>query len=290
MQSARKITTIPLEIQKIQYLPPLPVIAQQLINELNSEDSSITTIAAIIDRDPPLTSRIVGLANSAFFGCGSKLYSVQEAIVSLGLDLVRSLALTRVMGGVFDNNKCKGFDISRYWLSAYMTAELTRDSAAISGSSKHASNRQYFLYGLLHNLGVLVLTHAFPKLMGEIYSVVKGHQERRLVITEQAMLDIDHHQAGGWLARKWHLPGEVIAVIEHHHFPDYAGTYREEVLLTGFCSRTARNWIIGKETLICEEPETLALLDINRTDMENTATKCRARLEDFRSIALEMCA
>ena len=105
MQSAEKITNIRLEIQKLKNLPPLPFIAQQLIGALNNEDSSMTAIAAIINQDPSLASQILGLSNSAFFGFGRKLYTVHEAIINLGLDLVRGLALTLVMGGVFDIKK-----------------------------------------------------------------------------------------------------------------------------------------------------------------------------------------
>ena len=169
-----------------------------------------------------------------------------------------------------------------------MTADLAMHSATFIASSKKSSNGQYFLYGLLHNLGILVLADTFPKLMGEIFNVAEGHPERRLIFTEQAMLETDHHQAGGWLARKWHLPNEVIAVIENHHYPDYTGEYMKEVLLIGFCSRTARNWIHGKEMLINEEHAILSALDINRTEMEKTINNSRARLREYQSIAREM--
>lgn len=292
MQSAQQITStsIRLEIQKIKNLPPLPVIAQQLLGALNNEDTSITVISEIINQDPSLTSRIIGLANSAFFGYGRKLYCMEEAIINLGLDLVRSLALTMVVGGVFDIKKCKGFDITRYWLSALMTADLAKRTANIMNSSNNLSNGQFFLYGLLHNLGILILADRFPKLMSEIFNVAKRHPQRRLIYTEQAMLDIDHHQAGSWLAHKWHLPEEVIAVIEHHHYPDHTGEYQLEVLLIGFCSRTIRLWILDNESLISDENEILSILCIDRKKMEVIAKKCRSRYEEYQGIAQQMGA
>lgn len=288
MQSAQQLTSIRLEIQKIKHLPPLPVIAQQLLGALNNEDTSIAEIAEIINQDPSLTSRITGLANSAFFGFGRRLYAMDEAIINLGLDLVRSLALTMVVGGVFDIKKCKGFDIARYWLSALLTADLAKRSSNILSSSIKISNGQLFLYGLLHNLGVLILTDRFPKLMSEIFKVAKRHPERRLIYTEQAMLDTDHHQAGSWLAHKWNLPDEVIAVIEHHHNPEYTGDHKLEVLLIGFCSRTTRHWILDKETLISDEDEVLSTLSIDKKKMEIIAKKCRSRHEEYQGIAQQM--
>jgi len=288
MQSAQQATSIRLEIQKIKKLPPLPVIAQQLIGALNNVDSSITVISEIISQDPALTSRIIGVANSAFFGFNRRIYSIHEAIVNLGLDLIRSMALTIVMGGVFDVKKCKGFDITQYWLSALMTADLARHAATVLGAAKPATGRQFFLYGLLHNLGILILTDCFPKLMTEIFNVAKRHPERRLIFTEQAMLDIDHHQAGGWLARKWRLPDEVVSVIEFHHDPGYQGPHQREVVLTGYCSRTTRNWIMGKDTMLCDEFAVLPVLGIDRRNMVRIAEKCRSRHAEFQGIAREM--
>lgn len=108
MSTITTSTSIRLEIQKIKELPPLPVIAQQLLAALNSDEVSIDEIAKVIQSDPIVTSRILGLANSAFFGFRRSLYNLTEAIVTvLGLDLVRALGLAMVMGGVFDVRKCR---------------------------------------------------------------------------------------------------------------------------------------------------------------------------------------
>lgn len=174
MSSLQSATSIRLEIQKIKQLPPLPVIAQKLLGAIENENTSIDDIAHIIQSDPVLTSRILGLANSAFFCFSRKLYQLTEAIVNvLGLDLVKALGLTMVMSGVFDTKKCKGFDVERHWTSAFMTAELCTRILRISKTEEDLIESQVYLYGLLHNFGILILVDKFPKLMTDIFEVAR---------------------------------------------------------------------------------------------------------------------
>ena len=163
MSTVLTSTSIRLEIQKIKELPPLPVIAQQLLAAINKDDTSIDEIAKVIQSDPILTSRILGLANSAFFGFGRSLYNLTEAIVNvLGLDMVKALGLTMVMGGVFDVRKCSQFDIVRHWSHAFMTAELSMRMLPLVRIEEKVQENQLFLYGLLHNFGILILVNKFP--------------------------------------------------------------------------------------------------------------------------------
>lgn len=289
MSTVLTSTSIRLEIQKIKELPPLPVIAQQLLATINDDDTSIDDIAKVIQSDPILTSRILGLANSAFFGFSRNLYNLSEAIVNvLGLDLVRALGLTMVMGGVFDVGKCRLFDITRHWSHAFMTAELSMRLLPLVKSEQEMQENQLFLYGLLHNFGILVLVTKFPQMMNDVFSIAQKNPDRRLIETEQILLDMDRHQAGSWLARKWQLPMDVSVVIEQRHYPEYRSEYWQEALIVGFSSRMARNWILDKNILIPDETEVIDLLGINTRKLTRVAERCREKLESISSIAKGM--
>lgn len=288
---ALQTTNVRQEIQKMKALPPLPVIAQQLLSVMNDEGASINDISEVIKRDPSLMSRLLGLANSAFFGFGRKVFTLEDAMIYvLGLDMVKAIALSMVMGGAFDVKKCEHFQVNKYWASSLMTAELSKQVAGMMNTVDDHQQNLIFLSGLLHNLGILILTDKFPKLMDEIFKIASKDPDRRLIYTQQAMLDMDHHQAGAWLAHKWHLPEEVINVIEHHHEP--ANTDHDnvdEVLIVGYCSRTVRNWIMGKDFLLPKgEDSTLDKLGLDKTNMIRIAKKCHARMEEFQGIANEM--
>ncbi len=289
MSSVQTATSIRLEIQKIKELPPLPVIAQQLLGAINNDDTSIDEISEIIQRDPVLTSRILGLSNSAFFGFNRKIYKLTEAIVNvLGLDLVRALGLTMVMSGVFDVRKCLEFDLVRHWSSAFMTAEIAMSLLPLVKTEEELCESQLFLYGLLHNLGVLILVDKFPRLMTDIFVAAKRNPERRLVHTEHALLDMDHHQAGSWIAEKWQLPSDVSTVIEHHHYTDYRDIHWQAAMIVGFSSRMARNWILCTGVHVPDEPDVIETLNLNQEKLHKVATKCREKLDGINNIAKEM--
>lgn len=291
MATTSASTSIRLEIQKIKEIPPLPAVAQRLLAVLNDDEADIDDIAEIIQADPVLTSRILGLANSAFFGFNRPLYNLTEAIVNvLGLSMVRALGLTMVMGGVFDFKKCYGFNIVRHWSHAFMTAELAMRLCPLLKCEETMGENQFFLYGLLHNFGILVLVDRFPKLMDDVFNTAKSFPERRLIYTEQSLLDMDHHQAGSWLAQKWRLPDDVSIVLEHHHYPEYREKNWREVLLVGLSSRIARTWVLGFETPILndDELELINALEINEEDLLKIAEKCRGNLDEIQGIANEM--
>ena len=291
MATSTACTSIRLEIQKIKDLPPLPVVAQQLLAAINDDDSSIDDIAKVIQVDPILTSRILGLANSAFFGFNRRLYNLTEAIVNvLGLNMVRALGLTMVMGGVFDVKKCYSFDIVRHWSHAFMTAELAMRFSRLLNSKDNMGESQFFLYGLLHNFGILVLVDRFPQLMDDIFTKARSFPERRLVYTEQSLLDMDHHQAGAWLAQKWRLPDDVSIVIENHHYPEYREDHWQEALLVGLCSRIARTWVLDLDKPVFDdnEREILDALNIEEASLEKIAERCQRSLDDIQNIANQM--
>ena len=293
MATSTACTSIRLEIQKIKDLPPLPVVAQQLLAAINDESSSIDDIAKIIQADPILTSRILGLANSAFFGFNRRLYNLTEAIVNvLGLNMVRALGLTMVMGGVFDTKKCYSFDIVRHWSHAFMTAELAMRFSRLLKSQDNMGESQFFLYGLLHNFGILVLVDRFPQLMDDIFVKARSFPERRLIYTEQNLLDMDHHQAGAWLAHKWRLPDDVSIVIENHHYPEYRNDYWQEASLIGVCSRIARTWVLELDKPIFDENEReiLAALEIEQAKLEKIVERCQRSLGDIQNIANQMAS
>ena len=227
-------------VQRLKELPPLPLAAQQILRVMDDPAVSMDRIAGIIEQDPALAGRILGLANSAFFRRNGEITTIKEAIIrSLGIEVVKSLAIGMAMGGIFDTSNCPAFDLRRYWTSAFITARCAARFARKVQGDPPIDPAPLFLCGLLHNFGLLVLAHCFPQEFNQALEGVAGSPGIRLGDQETAVLGFDHHQAGGWLARKWHLPGVVIAVIEHHHERDYRGPYRTEALLVDGCARWA---------------------------------------------------
>ena len=164
------------EVLGLDHLPPLTAAATRLIDVASDPELEIKELAKIIEQDPPLTARILGLANSAFFGQKTPILSVEHAIVRvLGLDMVRSLSLSMALAGSFDTSQCKNFEIGDYWLHALVTSTL---AAAVGRKVSDRENRpidSLYLGGLLHSIGILVLVHVRPVEMSRVFEeMIKG--------------------------------------------------------------------------------------------------------------------
>jgi HD-like signal output (HDOD) protein len=289
MNGLQTLSSMRLEIQKIDYLPPMPSVAQKIIIASNDETSDMDDIAKIIKEDPGLTAKIVGMANSAFFGFGRNVATLEQAIINvLGLDLVKGFALSLAMSSVFDPTKCVNFDLKRYWCSAFLTAELATGFAKHIDSKQVLDTNQLYLYGLLHNIGILVLTHRFPNIMSELFTIALQDREKRLIEYEKETIDFNHHEAGAWLGEKWKLPYEIIDVIEHHHNLEYPDRNSNFVILIGLCSRISRQWILDTNYDPMQEIEAIELLNLKTDALEGYLDKSYKKLDDIKQLVDEI--
>lgn len=227
-------------IRTLPDLPPLPHIAQMVLEEVSKEDVNINQLSRVIERDPGLLARIIGIANSAFYGCPDKIYTVADAIIKvLGLNLVKSLALGIVLNGPLSTARCKGFQLDQYWFASMHTAFLAKQLSATIAWEDEGVKDHIYLCGLLHNLGLLVLVYCFPKQMEEVFVLAGEDEGRDLFAIERDILGITHAEAGGLLARKWNLPADVARVMEHHHDDGYRGEFWQLSALVGLSMHVA---------------------------------------------------
>ncbi|MBZ0070368.1 MAG: HDOD domain-containing protein [Gammaproteobacteria bacterium] len=226
-------------IQDILLLPPLPAVACRLLDLIANDQCDIGELSTLIEQDPGLAARIVGIANSAYFARPTEISSVADAIVRvLGLNLVRGIAVGIALSKPFDVSACPEFQLERYWYRAIQTANLCGRLAPRARLPEEL-RRSLFLCGLLHNLGQLVLVHAFPDRMGRVFRDWAAAPERGLLSLENEQLAMTEIEAGTILARRWQLPAAVTDVIEFRHEPWRAGAAAPLVELVTWCARFA---------------------------------------------------
>lgn len=226
-------------VQDILLLPPLPAIALKLLQLLGRDDCDVQELARLIEQDPGLAARIVGIANSAYFARPTPVCSVADAIVRvLGLNLVRGIAIGIALSKPFDPSACPDFQLDRYWYRAMCSASLAVQLAPLAHLPETAHNC-LFLSGLLHNLGQLVLVHAFPDRMSQVFRAWAREPEQGLLALETKHLAITETEAGALIARRWQLPNGVIDVIEFRRDPARAGAATPLVQLTAYCANYA---------------------------------------------------
>lgn len=284
MHACQTVTDTRLEIQKLNTLPPMSMVAQELLAVFGESDLDVHRIAAIIEKDPALLARIIGLANSAYFGYPERVSNAEDAIFKvLGINIARNLAFSMVLAGPFRTSHCPAFRVDEYWTSAMVAATLAQRLARLVDVEPRPSGGNAYLAGLLHNLGLLALVHLYPVEMTRVFDRLDQEQAQGLVTIESTLLGADHLQVGSWLGRKWHLPAFAVAAIEHHRDDSYDGEHRPLVRLIGFCAQWAGR--LQREDDVADLG-TLIALGIPPAEAESVLGEMLTKREEIAQLAM----
>ncbi|MEX2216816.1 MAG: GGDEF domain-containing protein [Phycisphaeraceae bacterium] len=197
-------------------LPSLPSVALEVIELVQRRDTDLRQIATTISHDPALTGKILKTVNSSFYGQSQPVGTISQALVILGLNSIKTLALGFTLVGNLRKSSEEGFDHITFWKRCLYTAVAARALAKAVGL---VEQEEAFLGGLMQDLGMLALSET----LGEEYLELTREAQcdhRRLVLLEREHLDTDHAFIGAHLARSWKLPALLIAPIEFHESPD----------------------------------------------------------------------
>ena len=209
-------TEILKKLDMVENLPTLPVIVHQIQKLIENPNSNMSQIALIITRDQSIAARIVRLVNSAFYGLGNKISSIQQAIKLLGLNTVKNLVIGVSVVKTFEGvGNASLFDREKFWLHSFGCATGAR---LIARKLNRDEPDDYFMAGLLHDIGILVLDQFFHD---EFITVVQQTVRTKIefVKVEQYVLGATHCEIGKLMASKWRLPDFLATAIHHHHKP-----------------------------------------------------------------------
>ncbi len=206
-------------ISRISQPPTLPEVVMHLIRVVDDPATSASEVSRIISRDQSLTTSVLKLVNSPFYGMSRQITTLTQATVILGFTAIRNIALTAAMFdefGVSSNEEMPGgYSRSGFWEHSIACAIATR---CLAGYAAFPDAEQAFIAGLIHDLGKVLLDEYLHE---DFVRALRLAEEEKLRIreAEQRIFGTDHTQVGGWLARNWNLPEELVAVIEFHHNP-----------------------------------------------------------------------
>ncbi len=204
-------------VSKLDSLPTLPTLFAEITKELNKPEPSVSRISQFISEDIALTAKILQLVNSAFFGIPRDISSASEAVGLLGLDIVRSLAISTHIFNKFKSNLLDQADMDYLWKHSLVTAGIAKNIAIHEKADRHLVD-DCFTAGLLHDLGKLVLASSMADQYGEVLSLVRETQTT-LVEAELKVLGCSHAEVAAYLLTLWGLPGNIVEGVAWHHSP-----------------------------------------------------------------------
>lgn len=201
-------------LDEVVTLPSMPDVVQHLLALLEDPNCSLGEVARTISTDPSIALKTLRLVNSAYYGLGQQVTTVEHAVVLLGVKVIKNLALTAT---VFDTIGDCADVFLRHCVGCGVAMKALYQTTPLSGLVDSAE--EVFVLGLLHDIGKVIFSEYLPEGMDEV--------EQRVASTnmpwyqaERAVIGVDHATLGGRLAHQWRLPNRIVYSISGHHDPD----------------------------------------------------------------------
>lgn len=193
-------------------LPAASGIVFELLRVIDQDEVGAATLAEIVSRDPAIVIRLLRIANSSFYALPRQVESVADAIAILGWRQVRTLAAGIAVFHTFGDVRSTELELGRFWRHGVSVAVAARELALRMRLNEGGT----FVAGLIHDIGRLVVAHAFPEYARAI-ARYQGTHACPVVEAEQAVLGLDHAHIGGLLAERWRFPPAICEGIAQHH-------------------------------------------------------------------------
>ena len=275
---------IALALRDVKALPTLPDVAMRLLETTSNTDVSTRDLAAMIERDISLASRLLKLVNSPFFGLKHDVTSVQQALMIVGMSNLRSLVLSTAVLDLFDRDGSVGnFNREEFWIHNIAVAAGARKLARIT---RAADPDIAFTAGLLHDMGKVVFDRYLHQ---EFEQIAELLNDESVVMSdaEEQVIGVNHAELGGHLAAHWNLPEILRDSVGNHHNPLEAPNHKELTALISVADTMVRRLQVGNGGG-ANHPLDPAVLEMCRLDaprfhevMEDLAEVLQEQIHEF---------
>ncbi len=273
-------------IKDISHIATLPEVTMKIIQLVEDPDSTAQDLNKVITNDPALGARILKVVNSAFYGLPGQIGSINRAIVLLGLNAVKNIAIAASLAKLFRGGKiAPTFDARELWVHSIATATATR---LLSNRCGLGLPDEAFLAGLIHDIGIMVEVQARRPQFIEALEMIQT-QGVSLREAEFARLGATHEMFGAGLCKLWKFPVSFQYVTGFHHHPlDLAERNRALTCLVHVADHIAARMKLGFAHDINAEapidPDVLKLMNIDLDDVEEVCKLMPEAMEEARGI------
>ncbi len=270
-------------IRDTKTLPALPGVVAKLGSLAESEKASSHEMARVVSSDQVLSAKVLRLVNSAFYGFPGRVSTVSNALILLGVNVVKSLAITSSIFDIMEKN------VIGLWEHSMGVAVA---ASAISKTLKLPDPEETSTAALLHDIGKVIIK---IKLEGD-YDRLTGLMAARgcsLIEAEQELLQTDHAEIGGWLARSWILPEKLIEPVAFHHNVEKSAAHQTKtavVHLADVLIKASGFGFSGDRLVPRIQPAAWKKLGMTETMLEAIIEEVEDKLVEVRNFSLEIQA
>ncbi len=211
--------------KKLADLPPLPAVVTKIMLTVNDPDTSAETINRLISMDPGLSSKILRIVNSSYYGFPKRISTITHAVMILGFSTIRNLVLgVSAFGLLTQKSMPYGLNRTKFWEHSVAVAVGASVLAKKRLPKVRTAPDEAFIGGQLHDLGALFLDSYFPVqyAVAMAFAAREGKTARE---AEMLVLGLDHVIVGRRIAEYWNFPPHLVAMVAGHHEPKFQKEY-----------------------------------------------------------------
>ncbi|MEK9953142.1 MAG: HDOD domain-containing protein [Curvibacter sp.] len=201
-------------------MPAFPKSVQAILDLTRDVNCTPKDLVQVIDKDPVVTVKILKVVNSAYYSLPKQIASVNHAVVFLGFNTIKNLALSIAAIGMLPRSNAAGFDVQQYLLHSLATASIAR---ALGSKVDDTDPMDCFIAGLLHDFGKVVFAQFMPDEFKQALEVSKS-QGGSLHEALRQTIGVDHTVVGGMLVEKWRFAPKLVETIQNMHGPEVKDT------------------------------------------------------------------
>lgn len=236
-------------IAKVESLYSLPDVALRVNELLSNDDTSNTQLEQVISYDPALTAQLLKLVNSAYYGFPNSIDTISRAIAMIGREELRNLMLATSVAATFKDIPEDLVDMETFWFHSITCGVLAR---LLAQHCKYKGRERFFIAGLLHSLGKLVLFDQFPKESAEVLRV-KDQGDDAVIEAEKRQFGFTYAELGAELLKAWQLPQNIWQLVEHQLEPTRLNAQTQDACLLHVAAKITASF----------EPCAIRTFDIN---------------------------
>lgn len=202
----------------IESMPSLPITVAKIIEITKNPTSTPSDLNRVITLDPVLTAKVLRLVNSAYYNLSNQVTSIVKAIILLGINTIKNLAIsTAILGTVRKKTSATALNMDSFWRHCLAVGVTARSIAALMNVDPKLRD-EYFIAGMLHDIGKIVLNEHFSD---RYLQTIHAADLARVSLwrKEAELFETDHARTGRLIADRWKLSPGLVEVINFHHEP-----------------------------------------------------------------------